>query len=123
LQSYAAVKFKWPSDTANCNWYRSEQNLKVFWNAHILDCWHLTLDAKPDLLHYFGGLELLPSPNELMEKARTLVDRYTSETAICYALDLSFYTTFPDELNPQSGSTWSPPSTSNSDGEETFAGD
>jgi hypothetical protein len=132
LWSYAAAKFKRPSDTANCDWYRTERNLKIVWNAHVLDCWRHALDAKPDLLEYFCSLdlELLPMLEVLIEKGWKLVNQYASETGIQHALNLAFYRNLPEGLSVLHGSPWTPPISLKSDGaasslveEEGFTGD
>ncbi|KAF8809191.1 hypothetical protein BYT27DRAFT_7284261 [Phlegmacium glaucopus] len=83
-RSSNAAGFKRPSNLNSCDYYPTVRSMTLVWEARVLDCWRVFLEAKPDLLSHFANLarqDELPSLEILLLQASILVNRYASQDA------------------------------------------
>ncbi|KAF8159999.1 hypothetical protein B0H34DRAFT_797183 [Crassisporium funariophilum] len=88
-RSSTLAGFKRPSNLSSCDFYPTVRSMTLIWEAQVLDCWRVHLDATPDLLLYFKSLASscnLPSLDTLLRKADILVGKYASQDAYEQAL-------------------------------------
>ncbi|KAJ7172952.1 hypothetical protein C8R43DRAFT_1119774 [Mycena crocata] len=102
---------KRPSNIKSVDYYPSVRNFTLIWKAHVLDCWRLYFEVD-DLETHFRDLaaaKQLPSLDELLEIAETLVDRYATQSSIRISLSAA-ESTDPERLNKVPiGSPWAAP--------------
>ncbi|EDR04537.1 uncharacterized protein LACBIDRAFT_330448 [Laccaria bicolor S238N-H82] len=96
-----AAGFKRPTNLNSCDYYPTVRSMTLIWEAQVLDCWRVFLEAKSDLLSHFANLEEkkeLPSLETILIQADILVRRYASQDAYEQALSLLESKDAPDRM-------------------------
>ncbi|KAJ6532184.1 hypothetical protein DFH09DRAFT_933468 [Mycena vulgaris] len=102
---------KRPSNIKSCDYYPTVRNLTLIWEAHVLDCWRLYYNTD-NLYDYIEGLAAtnqLPTLESILEDARILCERYTSQAAILRSLSAATSTSSEQGNKVPEGSPWVAP--------------
>ncbi|KAJ7627263.1 hypothetical protein FB45DRAFT_749505 [Roridomyces roridus] len=126
-----------PSNLSSCDFYPTERTMDTIFDAQVLDLWDMELTGHQglqSLVTHFTKLadeKALPTVDELLSSAVTLVKKFASRTAYNIGLNESLLTrctdpTFPRGIDFPAPPSASPPSGAGAQGHvesEGFTGD